>query len=51
MILDFVKSEKNLVDPLIKGLSGSGPRIIEGDGVKPIVEFTGSGNPTYLIGS
>ena len=41
VLLDFVKSEKNIAE--------YGPRIIEGDGVKPIVEFTDSGNPTYLI--
>jgi len=43
VLLDFVKSEKNIAE--------YGPRIIEGDGVKPIVDFTDSGNPTYLIGS
>ena len=25
------------------------PKVIEGDGVKPIVEITDSGNPTFLI--
>jgi len=51
VLLNFVKSENNIADPLTMGLSWCGPKIIEGDGVKPIVEFTDSGNPTYLIGS
>ena len=50
VFLDFVKSVKNIADPLTKGQKCS-PRIIEEDGVKPIVEFTDNGNPTYLIWS
>jgi len=46
VILDFVKSEKNLANPLTKGLFRNVPRIIDGDGVKHIVEFTDSENPT-----
>ena len=51
MILNFVKSKKNLSDPLTKGLSRSVIRIIMGDGFKPIVKFTDSGNLIYMSGS
>ena len=50
VLLDFVKSEKNIADLLTKGLSRS--VVLESSremGVKPIVEFTDSGNSTYLI--
>jgi len=50
--LNFVKSEKNLGDVLTKGLSRS--LVLKSsreNGVKSIVEFTDSGNPTYLIES
>ena len=46
VLLDFVKSKKNIADPLTKGLSRSVVRIIMGDGFKPIVKFTNSGNLT-----
>jgi len=42
VILDFVKSEKNIPDPLTKSLSRS--VVIVRDGVKPTIEFTDSGS-------
>ena len=51
VLLNFIKFKKNIADPLTKGLSRSVVLVIEGDGVKPIVELTDSGNSTYLIGS
>jgi len=46
VIPNFVKSKMNLSDPLTEGLSRSVVRIIMGDGFKPIVKFTNSGNLT-----
>ena len=52
VLLNFVKSEKNITDPLTKGLSRSVVLESSGEmGFKPIVEFTDSENPIYLIGN
>ena len=52
VLLNFIKSEKNIVDILTKDFSQGvvleSPREM---GLSPIVEFTDIGNPTYLIWS
>jgi len=51
VILDFVKSQKNIADPLTKSLfMRCGPRYIVGDGVKPKEGLIDSVNLTFLIG-
>ena len=47
VLMDFVKSEKNIADPLTKGLF----RSVVLESSREMGLNTDSGNPTYLIGS
>ena len=49
--IDYVKSERNLADPLTKPLGRK--QVLEtsrGMGLKPIFEINNDGNPTFVIG-